>query len=168
MMTHSLVYFLAAHPVSRVKIGFTADFPSRFMQLQSACPVKLTVLGCVPGDCVEEGQFHDRFAIHRNDFEWFTLAESVHRDILTIVAEFERTRSKTKEWIRSQIADAYNVVEDHKMKAAERTKKRVIAAMNPSAGKNNGHVCKTARFLITKQDLNLTGVDLSMPKRASR
>lgn len=167
-MTHSLVYFLSAPSVSRVKIGFTADLPTRFMQLQSSCPVKLTIMGCIPGDSTQENQLHQRFSAWRNDFEWFTLTESVHKDILEILAGSEaaltpRRFAGIREWIRCQISEAYNIVEDHKMTMSERAKKRYEAVAN-------GPVCKTANFLVTKEKLDLTGIDIGTmpPKRAVR
>lgn len=165
MSTHSLVYFLAAHSVCRVKIGFTADFPTRFKQLQSACPVKLTILGCVPGGCDEEGVFHDQFAPYRNDWEWFTLGAAVHKDILKILSDSElrlraNTHNKIREWIRSQISDVYVLVEEHKRAFANRTKKTF---------EERGVTGKPTGYLLTQEKIDLTGVDLGVPlKRVAR
>lgn len=158
-MTRSLVYFLAAHSVCRVKIGFTGDFPTRFKQLQSSCPVKLTTLGCIPGGCDEESMFHDLFAAHRNDWEWFTLAQSVHKDILKIIADSDaRLRAKQhdriREWIRSQISDVHVLVEEHKRMFANRTK-RVFEERGMTSSNPDG-------FVLTREKLDLTGVDLGV------
>lgn len=186
-MTHSLVYFLSAPSVCRVKIGFTGDLPTRFMQLQSSCPVKLTIMGAIPGDSTQENQIHQQFWAYRNDFEWFTLADSVRKGISEILAGSEAALApkrfdKIREWIRMQITDAYNTVEDHKLVMSGRLKKRYEGmvrhegVLNGAASNGPGSVasaasagnCNTENFLVTKEKLDLTGVELGtlLPMKA--
>lgn len=188
-MTHSLVYFLSAPSVCRVKIGFTADLPTRFMQLQSSCPVKLTIMGAIPGDSTQENQIHQQFWQWRNDFEWFTLTDSVRKGISEILAGSEaaiapKRFDKMREWIRMQIADAYNTVEDHRLAMGDRSKKRYEGMVNEvladeAAPNGPGSVasaasavkvanCNTENFLVTKEKLDLTGVELGtlLPMKA--
>lgn len=170
---NSLVYFLSAASVSRVKIGFTADLPTRYMQLQSSCPVKLTIIGAIPGDSTQESQLHQQFWKFRNDFEWFTLSDSVLKEILEILAGSEAALApkrfdKMREWIRMQITDAYNAVEDHKLVMSGRLKKRHEGAVFGAAsgvvpngpGSASGAAANTQNFLVTKEKLDLTGVEL--------
>jgi hypothetical protein len=56
-----------------IKIGFTTDIRRRLETLQIGNPIKLVLVGLIPGDTKAERRFQDRFgaALHRG--EWFKI-----------------------------------------------------------------------------------------------
>lgn len=67
-----MVYFVRAEVTGLVKIGFTQGDPAaRMADLQVGSPVRLTLLGAVPGDRSDEQALHRRFAHARSHGEWF-------------------------------------------------------------------------------------------------
>ena len=68
----SVVYFVAAPEVNRVKIGRSRDAGVRFGTLQQASPSELTLLGVIP-DGNREREIHERFGSCRVRGEWFIL-----------------------------------------------------------------------------------------------
>jgi Meiotically up-regulated gene 113 len=68
-----VIYFIQADQVGHVKIGFTeeADAQVRLRVLQVGSPVKLTLLGTMPGDMTVELELHRRSAAYRVHGEWF-------------------------------------------------------------------------------------------------
>jgi len=79
------IYFLLAEDTGLVKIGFTVDPGRRIRALQTSSPVKLTLLGKVPGDRWREERFHLVFRDLREHGEWFRLEgklkEFIERDL---------------------------------------------------------------------------------------
>lgn len=74
----SYVYFLLAPEVNAVKIGKTKNLLQRLQALQTGCPVRLSLLGWVPGYSVEEKVLHSYFDELWLLGEWFR-----HSDPLT-------------------------------------------------------------------------------------
>jgi hypothetical protein len=70
-----VVYFIAGGDL--VKIGKSFDVEARLRGLQCGSPVRLTLLGTVPGYTELEAALHSHFAGRRTNGEWFdvTLAE---------------------------------------------------------------------------------------------
>ena len=65
------VYFIGSPRGGPVKIGFSAAPRRRLGELQTASPVRLEILGLVSGTREMEQEFHERFAKHRLNGEWF-------------------------------------------------------------------------------------------------
>jgi hypothetical protein len=74
-----LVYVLVADRVRVVKIGLSTreNFRERLGDIQSCCPVKLSVALKVPGNRVLELQLHAHFAESRLHGEWFTYNQAM-------------------------------------------------------------------------------------------
>lgn len=77
MSDTTVVYFAQAGPGGPIKIGIAKDHVRRFDSLQTGCPVRLTLLGYVPGDKSDEGTLHRLFSPLRIHGEWFALAEPI-------------------------------------------------------------------------------------------
>lgn len=76
----SMIYFIAADEVARVKIGWSIDPVSRLKELQTGCPVALRIVAAVPGTYSMEQQLHVDFAKFRSHGEWFAMVpEILHR-----------------------------------------------------------------------------------------
>ncbi len=78
------IYFIAAgepQPIW-VKVGFTAGNPmSRLKNLQTGCPMPLTLIGFVMGTAGGEQTLHDVLRDRRTVGEWFTYDDFVDRVI---------------------------------------------------------------------------------------
>lgn len=83
--TRGVIYFLLAHDVSRVKVGFTTHFENRFRDLQSASPVKLEVLRVVEGSYHDEQTVMAVFHKYRLHGEWFIAAPPLMQFINSLV-----------------------------------------------------------------------------------
>ena len=69
-----VVYVIAAPEVWRVKIGYTTESPqTRLLQLQTASPVPLVLVGSFPGSVRLERDLHAWFADKRRCGEWFDM-----------------------------------------------------------------------------------------------
>lgn len=68
-----VIYFAQAESVGHIKIGFTEgiDVNDRLQQLQPGCPVKMILLGTIPGGRETEADLHKRFAFAHVHGEWF-------------------------------------------------------------------------------------------------
>lgn len=84
----NVVYFVEAVGLERVKIGLTRNIRNRLLHLQLACPVRLRVVGIIPGTRKLERSLHRRFAAVRIHSEWFQL---------TVALRMELHRLKEKE-----------------------------------------------------------------------
>ncbi|MGK2908549.1 MAG: GIY-YIG nuclease family protein [Sphingobium sp.] len=80
-----VVYFVAADD-GPIKIGMACDVKRRLRELRTKTKMDLKVLATVGGSSFREGAYHQRFACHRTQGEWF----SRHPEIL---AEIERLNS---------------------------------------------------------------------------
>lgn len=83
------VYFICSpsQPGSPIKIGFTTDLKKRLKSLQTGSPNKLEVLAVVAACVTQERAYHERFAAHRLNGEWF----DPHPDILAEIARLTPT-----------------------------------------------------------------------------
>lgn len=75
------IYFLEAGKDGPIKIGFAKDVRKRVKDMQSGNHLPLNVILEIPGDYLNEGQFHDLFARHNIRGEWFQR----HQDILEVI-----------------------------------------------------------------------------------
>ncbi len=67
-----MIYFIQAGDSGPIKIGYTARDPAtRRSELQSNCPLILTLLGYVLGDESKEAQLHEQFVRHHIHGDWF-------------------------------------------------------------------------------------------------
>ncbi len=66
------VYFVQAIAGGPIKIGMARDVVSRLNHLQVASPVKLALLGTIPGGRAVERRLHEKFSANRLHGEWFT------------------------------------------------------------------------------------------------
>lgn len=73
--SHSVIYFVFAPVVNRVKIGLTkaGKENGRLSGLQVGSPVSLTLVGTVPGDQWLETRYHNMFRLDNHHGEWFDL-----------------------------------------------------------------------------------------------
>lgn len=76
------VYFIGSD-MGPIKIGMAIDPKKRIKELQTSHPAKLEILATCPGGQPQEAAYHQQFAAHRLNGEWFER----HPDIL---AEIER------------------------------------------------------------------------------
>lgn len=65
------VYFVSAGVGGPIKIGWSTDVDRRIDELQTANPVKLTLVATVPGTMADEARLHELFAHLRIQSEWF-------------------------------------------------------------------------------------------------
>jgi hypothetical protein len=72
-----MIYFIQSGPAGPIKIGTTVDLDRRLRSLQIAHSVRLTVLGTVPGDAVQEAALHAELAADRIRGEWFRPSHAV-------------------------------------------------------------------------------------------
>ena len=86
-MPSPCTYFILAQTTSLVKIGSAVDVLSRLRELQTGCPVELTLLGAVSAAKHGERDLHRRFAKQRERGEWFRWVKPM-RDLLVADAEY--------------------------------------------------------------------------------
>lgn len=79
--SENYVYFLLAPEVGAVKIGKTRNLLQRLQALQTGCPVRLSLLGWVPGYSVEEKVLHRYFDNLWLLGEWFSHSDPLIRYI---------------------------------------------------------------------------------------
>ena len=72
-----MIYFVTARDIGRVKIGYSANPRNRLVGLQTGCPVRLVMERVMHGYEVDEADLHSRFAPHRLNGEWFSLAAEI-------------------------------------------------------------------------------------------
>ena len=86
------VYFIGSpsQPSSPIKIGFTTDLKKRLKSLQTGSPNKLEVLAVVEAGGAQERAYHEQFAAHRLNGEWF----DPHPDILAEIARLNTSTTK--------------------------------------------------------------------------
>ncbi len=85
----SVVYFLLAEKVGRIKIGWSNDLAQRLRTLAtaSACPLRL--LFFVTATRGDEAKLHQRFLDHRTHGEWFDLEGTLRATMFDIVGELK-------------------------------------------------------------------------------
>jgi hypothetical protein len=74
-----MIYFILAESLDAVKIGFTKKNPlMRMSELQTGCPVALTLLHFGQGGFLQEQHFHKAFKQHNLHGEWFRYSAIAH------------------------------------------------------------------------------------------
>lgn len=79
---HSVVYFVLAPEVQRVKIGTTDSLCNRLQMLRAFSPCTLTILGTIPGGRKTELHWHKKWISARDHNEWFDYTLELEREIL--------------------------------------------------------------------------------------
>lgn len=83
----TMIYFVEAATVMRVKIGLTQDLRARFLGLRAMSPVPLRLVAAFRGDFLDEPRLHQRFARWRHHGEWFRRHEELNRLIERVAAD---------------------------------------------------------------------------------
>lgn len=74
----SVVYFLTAREVNRVKIGVTRQcLSARLLAFRHGSPCVLRFEATIPGDRKTEQRLHKQFATARVHGEWFTITPEI-------------------------------------------------------------------------------------------
>ena len=77
----TLVYLLRAG--NRYKIGYTTSaVEQRIKSLQTGNPLKIELLGTMPGTLKDERMLHAKYHAYRVEGEWFTLPQAAVDEIL--------------------------------------------------------------------------------------
>ncbi len=84
-MRQRLVYFIGSDD-GPIKIGLSADPRARLVGLQTSNHGKLSIMAISEGGPILEREYHERFASHRLNGEWFERTPE-------ILAEIERLQS---------------------------------------------------------------------------
>ncbi len=66
----NILYFIQAEN-GLIKIGVCFDAALRFSQLSRISPIKLTLLGSIPGNLSKEKEIHTKFKNLNSHGEWF-------------------------------------------------------------------------------------------------
>lgn len=93
---NSIVYFVEAVGLERVKIGTTSGLRDRLAMLTSYSPVRLKVLLVVSGDSDLESHFHRQFRAFRLHGEWFQMSAPVCKSIQRLKEVHRQTAIVTK------------------------------------------------------------------------
>lgn len=76
-------------PGGPIKIGCAGDPNARLLQLQTACPYELRLLGYVPGGQKLEKELHKKYAHLRLRNEWFDTTEDLEHDVWLMIYDNE-------------------------------------------------------------------------------
>jgi len=76
-----MIYFI--QHTDFIKIGYTKEIHKRLNQLQVSCPVKLKVLGLIPGTFDDESNYHNMFNHIHSHGEWF----SANQELIDFIAK---------------------------------------------------------------------------------
>lgn len=83
MKIEGYVYFIqGSNEEGLIKIGWAKDPIKRLADLQTACPIPLTLLGAKPGDVTDEKALHRKLAFARFHGEWFAPVPEVLDEFL--------------------------------------------------------------------------------------
>jgi hypothetical protein len=91
------VYFVRAHRMPLVKIGWSSGVRKRIDELQTCCPFPLELVAQVPGSIQLEQSLHRRFSSSRMRAEWFYLTDPVVKFIRAQAATMKTTEQAAKE-----------------------------------------------------------------------
>jgi DNA-binding XRE family transcriptional regulator len=82
-----MVYFIKH--TDYIKIGYTNEIHTRLSQLQTSCPVKISILGLIEGTLEDESLYHLKFKHLHSHGEWFKhtpelvgFVETLSRDLM--------------------------------------------------------------------------------------
>lgn len=64
-----MIYFISH--TEYIKIGYTSDIARRLTELQTSCPIKMSVLALIEGEMSDEIALHDKFSHLSSHGEWF-------------------------------------------------------------------------------------------------
>lgn len=84
------IYFIQDSLSKKIKIGYSANFKRRFLDLSNANANRLYILCVLPGNKEDEVKYHARFAQYRTHGEWF----SPSREIVEFIKEENRKIDK--------------------------------------------------------------------------
>jgi hypothetical protein len=70
------VYFIQSGAF--IKIGYTADVPTRLSAIKASSPLEITLIGTVAGTFELEAQLHERFKADHHRGEWFHATADVY------------------------------------------------------------------------------------------
>lgn len=76
-----MIYFI--QHTDFIKIGYTKEIHKRLSGLQVSSPVKLKVLGLIPGNFEDESKYHIMFEHLRSHGEWF----SADQDLIDFISK---------------------------------------------------------------------------------
>jgi hypothetical protein len=91
------IYFIQAVTGGPVKIGYSADVPTRVRELQTSSPVRLAVLCTVEGTMAGERALHNAFATDSMEGEWFTPSDALRSKVKELGGEVLEARAWTPE-----------------------------------------------------------------------
>jgi len=80
------VYFIRSGDY--IKIGVATNPHQRMRDLQTGNPIKLEIMGAIPGSFEMETELHRQFSENRTEGEWFTVDNRIEDFITSIVALF--------------------------------------------------------------------------------
>lgn len=96
------VYFIGTED-GPVKIGLTTNVRQRLESLQTASPIKLELLAYCDGDRWLEQRYHDFFAPHRLQGEWFGRGDNaLAQEIRILRAAARRAERSQRDTVESQ------------------------------------------------------------------
>jgi hypothetical protein len=75
------IYFLQSSKSGYIKIGYSADVRSRFLNLQRSNPEELVLLGVMEGSLADEKLLHEVFGPWRWRGEWYRDCPEIHHFI---------------------------------------------------------------------------------------
>lgn len=90
----TLVYFMRAGKY--VKIGITKDIQRRLAQIQSACPLTITIVWAEQANICYEEFLHAYFHEHREHGEWFLYTDRVARFVKDQLSSLHRLQARGK------------------------------------------------------------------------
>jgi hypothetical protein len=89
-----VIYFIKDTVTQAIKIGFSTKPAKRLAVLQTANPHKLIILGAVTGGHKDEDIYHDKFAQHRLEGEWFK--GEIIEEVLSIIDAHKQVTRRIK------------------------------------------------------------------------
>lgn len=72
-----MIYFATARSVNLVKIGYSQNPQTRFVQIRADSPIPTQLERVCGGSRDDEAALHERFAKYRSKGEWFLLAPEI-------------------------------------------------------------------------------------------
>jgi len=76
-----MIYFVKCEKTNYVKIGYTDNLSSRLRAIQTHCPLKILLIGCIEGSKYEEQWWHKRWGGYRLRGEWFEATPQLYNEI---------------------------------------------------------------------------------------